>query len=288
MKFRIPEIVSDFIPIYIPQGDVFPGPDSKTLKAGQWYANWVPNDHSIICGPDGFWHGFGCTDPANEAYWLSFHISSPARTLRESLKPASWKEHPKILTPAERPGERREVYAPFVVEHSGIYAMFYGPTDIRLATSKDLFTWKPCGPCFTHAEGCARDPQVSLINGLYHMVYMADQSVYLRVSPDLFSWTQPSVEIFRMRGSGWPESPVLIKQDGFFYLFWTICDRTHSHDDRTHVMISDRPDDFHDAEELPLLQAHCPEIIRDEDGQWYITSAERPWRGVSMAKLTWE
>lgn len=284
----IPVIAGEFVPIYVPQGDVFPGPDSKTLKAGQWYDSWVPNDHSFIRGPDGFWHGFGCTDPADEAYWLAFHIVSPAGTLRESMRPAAWKESAKVLTPAERPGERREVYAPFVIERSGMYYMFYGPTDIRVAVSKDLFHWKPLLTCFTHNEGCARDPHVSLINGVYHLVYMAGCSVFLRTSPDLLSWPDPSVEIFRLKGRGVPESPLLIEYDGLFYLFWTIWDKSCSYDNRTFVFRSDRPDNFQNADELPQIAAHAPELMQDNDGQWYITSAERPYRGISMAKLEWK
>ena len=287
MNNKIPRVEDDFVTIYIPGGDKFPGPDSKTLKAGQWYNSWVPNDHTFIQAKDGFWHGFGCTDPANEAYWLSFHITSSAKTLRESLMCGRWKEHKKILTPADRPEERKELYAPFVKEYNGEYYMFYGPTDIRLAKSSDLFNWRPCGTLFTHSSGCARDPHVSIIDGLFYMVYMADQSVFLRTSKDFLSWSEPSLEIYKIKGKGWPESPSLIKYNSAFYLFWTICDGTCSYDDRTHVFRSYKPDNFNDAEELPLLRAHCPEFIQDDDGQWYISSAERPNRSISMAKLKW-
>ena len=289
-----PRIISDFRPIYVPAGDRFPGPDSERLQTGQWYDDWVPNDHSFIRGADGIWHAFGITAPytppprIHEGEWMSFHISSPKSTVRESLEHGLWQEHSKVLTPADRPGEKKEFYAPFVVAREGVYHMFYGPTDIRLATSADLFDWEPQGTCFTQTGG-ARDPWITVIDGVYHMVYIAHHSLFLRTSRDLREWSDPPVEIFRMKVKGSPESPMMLEHEGSFYLFWTIHDGTHgSYDNRTFVFRSHTPDDFCDAEELGMMLAHCPELLQDDDGQWYISSAEWPKRGVSLAEFAWD
>lgn len=51
-KCLVPVLVSDYILIYEPKGDVFPGPDTKDLEAGTYYALWQPNDHCFVKGPD--------------------------------------------------------------------------------------------------------------------------------------------------------------------------------------------------------------------------------------------
>ena len=81
---------------------------------------------------------------------------------------------------------------------------------------------------------------------------------------------------------------MMLEHEGQFYPFWTIYDGTHGpYDNRTYVFRSDTPADFHNAEEVATLLAHCPELIEDEDGQWFISSAEWPTRGVSMARFEW-
>jgi len=57
----IPEIVGEYVLIYKPQPDVYTGRDTKNYRAGQRYANWQPNDHTFIKGPDNRWHCFRIT-----------------------------------------------------------------------------------------------------------------------------------------------------------------------------------------------------------------------------------
>jgi beta-xylosidase len=288
----IPRIDGDFTPIYIPVSDVFHGPDSTYLKTGDRYDDWIPNDHTLIRDRYGIWHGFGITGPSSplvhEAEWMAFHISGPEGTLAGSLGAGEWTEHPKVLYPADRPGERNELWAPFVIERDGLYYMYYGPTQMRCARSSDLFDWEPLGPVFEQ-EGGARDPFVFALDGLYYMVYIAWNTVFLRSSSDLEHWSQDPVEIFRMPVKGAPESPFVIQHAGAFYLFWCIHDGNNSnYDNRTFVFRSDNLTDFHDRAPVCMLRAHAPEVIRDMDGWMYITSAEWPQRGVSMARLVWE
>ena len=191
-----------------------------------------------------------------------------------------------MLPPADRPGERRELWAPFVIKRDGLYHMFYGPCAMRLAVSEDLHTWQAEGECFAQ-EGGARDPWIVLVDGVYHMVYVAGESVWLRTSADLRRWSGPR-EIFPMRRPGSPESPMLVPHGGAFYLFWTIYDGANgSYDNRTFVYRSADPADFRQAEKVAQLAAHAPEIVRDDSGQWFITSVEWPRRGVSIAPLRW-
>ena len=92
-KCLVPVIVGDYIHIYDPQGDAFPGPDTKDLKAGKHYPLWQPNDHCFINGADKRWHSFGITHPASEpgqsrhqGEYLSFQCSNPlAKLLKAHL-----------------------------------------------------------------------------------------------------------------------------------------------------------------------------------------------------------
>ena len=92
-----------------------------------------------------------------------------------------------------------------------------------------------------------------------------------------------------------PESPTLIRYNDTFYLFvcgWNgIWDRKElqgAYQHNTYVYQSDDPEKFDADAVLTTLDAHAPEIIRDEKGNWYISSVQWPNRGVSVAPLRWK
>jgi tryptophan-rich sensory protein len=58
-----------------------------------------------------------------------------------------------------------------------------------------------------------------------------------------------------------------------------------AYDYRTFVFRSANPMDFHNVPCVAQLQAHAPEVFRDEDGDWFIASVEWPKRGLSIAPL---
>jgi len=292
---RVPRIAGPYVHVYHPQPDVFPGPDSTHFRAGQRYPDWVPNDHHVVKGPDGRWHAFGITHPAppeggeiHDGEWLAFHAAAPPGTLKQHLRDDAWEDLPKVLPPLERPGEPREHHAPFIVERDGLFHMIYGPNPMRLATSTDLWTWTPEGTLFSEAHGL-RDPCVLLLDGRCIIIYVTGNSLLTRTSTDLRTWSAEPVEVFRMTRPGDPESPVLLLCDGLFYLFWCIYDGTHGpYDHRTFVFRSGSPFDFTGRGPIAEVPAHAPEVIVDEDGDWYLSSAEWPHRGVSVAPLAWE
>jgi beta-xylosidase len=280
----VPSVAGPWRTIYEPQGRVFPGPDGQTLRAGAYYHDWTPNDHTFIQDRSGLWHAFGITGPASEilheAEWQAFHITGQPDM-------ASWREHKLALPPQERPGDRKDLWAPFVAQKDGLYRMFFGPERMAHAVSEDLFAWRMLPPIFEQ-EGAARDAWVTRINGLYHMVYVAHDSIWLRTSQNLTEWAEKPRRVFQMRRAGSPESPMLIPHAGLYYLFWTIYDGTNTaYDNRTFVYVSTEPGDFSQAPELTMLEAHAPEVFID-NGRWFISSAEWPVRGVSLARLTWQ
>lgn len=297
----VPCVVGDWIHVYRPAGDVFPGPDSPRFKTGRHYADWQVNDHAILKGPDGRWHAIGITHPAvaagepnpHEAEWLSFHAVSSVGRLKQTLLPGAWKDQPKLLHPADRPGESKEHHSPFIIRHGDEYRMLYGPSPIRYATSKDLWHWTPRGPLFRQ-EGGARDPSVLYHNGTYYLSYTTKLSILVRTSRDLVHWSGPTT-VFSLDPdeTGGPESPTLLALRGGFYLIWCRWDAKLSavglsYQDRSFVYYSDDPMNFRDRAPVAELPGHAPELFQDEDGDWWISSAERPVRGVSLAAVKWE
>lgn len=288
---KSPRLVGPWANVYQPQPAVYPGPDSETFCTGQRYERWVPNDFTIVKGPDSRWHALGITHPdggatVHEAEWMAFHAAAPEGPFAAHLVPGAWEQLPMVLPPGERPGERPELWTPFCYAHDGSYYLFYGPTEMRLATSSDLYHWEPQGAVFGGEEG-ARDPCVVFVEGRHLMVYIAGASLYVRESTDLCHWGARR-EIFALERPGSPESPFLVQRAEGYYLFYCIWDGTNTdYDDRTTVLYAEGLD-FHGAREVAHLRAHAPEVVYDERVDWYLASVERPYRGVSVAPLIWE
>ena len=297
-QILIPRISGEWTHIYKPGSDVFPGPDSMRFKSGNRYDDWQVNDHAILKGPDGRWHAFGITHPAvasggpgaHEAEWLSFHAAAPKGTLKEHLAAGAWTDQRKVLPPAERPGEIKENHSPFILWHGDEYVMIYGPSPIRYATSKDLWKWTPRGELFREKEG-ARDPSVLEHGGKFYLSYASGQSVRVRTSGDLLHWSDP-VTVFTLAPgeTGGAESPTLLALNGGFYLVWCRWDARNTGDayqNRSFVYYSNDPLNFSDRAPVAELSGHAPELFKDEDGDWWISSAERPFRGLSLAPVKW-
>jgi len=297
----VPRIHGEWVHIYEPKADTFPGPDSQRFNAGHRYERWQVNDHAILKGPDGRWHAFGITHPAvaagepdpHEAEWLLFHAAAPEGPLKQHCMRGCWQDQAKVLPPAERPHEVRAIHSPFIVHHAGEYWMFYGSSPIRYAVSRDLWTWQPRGELFRE-EGSARDPSVMLHEGLFYMAYTARQSVRVRTSRDLLHWSEPSTVFSLAAGeTGGPESPTLLALHGRFYLLWCRWDAKlrnadSTYQDRSFVYVSDTPLNFRDRGPVAEITGHAPELFQDEDGDWWISSAERPFTGLSLAPVRWE
>ena len=44
----VPKIAGEYVNVYRPAGDVFPGLDTEGLIAGRFYDEWVVNDHCFV------------------------------------------------------------------------------------------------------------------------------------------------------------------------------------------------------------------------------------------------
>lgn len=264
-------------------------------SVGEWWP-WHINDHSIVRGPDGLFHMFGIThpeppDPFAEVRFA--HATSPKLTARP------WKKLPIALTADFSLGET-VLWAPHVIEHEGLYYMFYcaGGEDhsafqIKLATSRDLKTWQRQGTLFSDGYE-ARDPNVIRIGDQWVMYYTATSApagghhvVATRTSPDLVHWSERSIayeDAAFGTGAGPTESPFVVAREEGFYLF--IGPRNWNYS-LTEVFFSTDPFHF-EGPAIAKIPAHAPEVVNDLDGRQYITHCGFFQGGLYLAPLSWD
>ncbi len=296
-KVRVPAIAGDYVNVYQPGGDVFPGPNAAELIAGKYYADWIPNDHGFVRDDSGRWHVFGITHPLlanltkiHAGGTQLFHAIAPPGTLNDVLQEGSWKDLPKVLPLSERPGEIRPIASPCILKRDGLYHLVYGPTPLRYAVSSDLIHWTPKGKMNGAPSG--RDPEIFVWNDTYYLIVCGVRDVRVATSRNFSAWTEQP-PILELPDGVDPESPFMIQHDGQFYLFvcgwtgkWDHQNLQGAYQHKTYVYVSDNPLKFEN--QVAVLDAHAPEILQDESGDWFISSVEWPHRGVSLAPLIWQ
>jgi arabinan endo-1,5-alpha-L-arabinosidase len=260
---------------------------------------WYINDHCFIHGNDGRWHLFGIThaEPADPIAEDNFAHATAAKLLQQP-----WDKQPFALTVApEAPWHEEHLWAPCVVFHDGTYYMFYCAGDkdhtkykIHLATSPDLKNWKrhPKNPMVVDGFD-ARDPFVMPYGDQWLLYYTAttkpeggNHVVACVSSPDLVTWsdkkvvyTDPSTGTY----GGPTESPFVVRRGKNFYLF--IGPRLDYNG--TDVFVSTDPFHWKIADKVAHIPSHAAEVIRDLDGNWYVSRCGWGQGGVYLAPLTW-
>lgn len=300
-KILIPKIIGEWKHVYQPKEDIFPGPDSKRFKTGQHYPSWQVNDHFILKGKDNSWHALGISHPSiepgpeeknpHEAEWFLFHAVSAKGKLEDNLSNGSWLDKTRVLPPSERPKEMREIHSPHILAYKNGYFMVYGQSPIRYALSDDLYKWHPMGELFREVEG-ARDPSIIKYENLYYMSYTTRQKILVRTSADLLTWSSP-ITIFELQKgeTGGPESPRILLMNGGFYLIYCRWDANLTnlnYQNKSYVYYSNDILNFKNRKPIAAIEGHAPEFFQDENANWWISSAERPFRGVSIAPVKWE
>lgn len=276
------------------------GPD------GPWYFN----DHSFVRDREsGEWHLYGITHPepgSPHDEKVFGHASADA------LTQSPWKEHPFALaaTGADTdPGEPGDSYiwAPDVVFHGGTYYMFFtgnapepdSPNKIQLATSTDLKHWTrhPGNPLFEEGLG-ARDMMVTRVRDQWVMYYLGTSSepergnyiVAYRTSDDLLHWSDRKVA-FRHPDTSVhaapTESPFVVRNGNDWYMFMC-CGEGNNYGSeyrKTTVYRSNDPFDFDIDDRAGAIDAHAAEVIKDGNGDWYVSHAGWGQGGVYLAPL---
>lgn len=289
----IPRVTGRFVNIYKPQADVFTLPTTQssdghqTYTQGTSYPDWRTNDHTFIQDAQKRWHCFGITRPwvtgdnGHAGEGLCFHAVAPEGSFAQAATFQSWRDLPKIAV-----GDCGWAPGSVKVDNETVLV----GSHLGWASSTDLLSWRDRGRLVV--KGGDRDPYILHWDNRYYLLRCDGNGISLVTSTDFRSWSDPVV-IFRPDQESYQtESPVLIPYEGRFYLFWTLWDQadptTSGYCPRTFVFGSDSPLHFHGQPLLAEFTAHAPEIIRDEGGQWFISSADYPHRGVSVAPLAWE
>lgn len=297
-KIKVPYQKNEYVHVYQPAGATFQGPSTENFTEGVYYDKWLANDHTIIKGNDGYWHMFGLIFPypmpgrVHEGGAQTFHAVSKSPTFKDAHIDAGWEDKPQVLT--------RIVtnHSPNMVEKDGVYYMIYGRSSAQLATSTDLYNWTVEGEVFNsdaYGYGDPRDPHILKDGDTYYISYCIENGIAMRSSKDLRNWSEPKI-IFQPEEYD-PESPSVIHYDDKYYLFvcvWNkhkfkLLDIDDYFPQITNVYVSDNPEGpYQESSLVTTLNGHAPEIFQDEDGDWFISSAQYPYCGISIDKLYWK
>ncbi len=258
---------------------------------------WYINDHCFLRGRDGTWHMYGITH-AEPLGPLDEHNFSHA--VADVLTQQPWRKRPFALS-VDPTWNEVHLWAPHVIEHEGLYYMYYCAGDldnskykICLATSKNLTDWSrhPDNPMVVDGYD-ARDPYLLRVGREWVMYYTATSDpkggnhiVAAATSKDLLHWegrktvfTDPSKGTW----GGPTESPTVIRRGDVYYLF--IGPRDHYRG----TCVYKSKDPFHwDIQDLAgQINAHAAEVIRDSRGKWYVSHCGWGQGGVYLAPLHW-
>jgi glycosyl hydrolase family 32 len=306
MKFEVPKISSEWKHLYDPNKSKF---EKRFTRSNR--NKWYTNDHCIVKGTDGKWHGYGIIGYKVMGLALPwkietnlFHISS------SDLFKEDWEEHDYALT-IDPSRDERFLWAPHCIIRDNNFEMFYArgsrkflsyllPSigNINKATSQDGFNWERSeeNPVISDT-GNARDPFVLRYNDKFLIYYTTthkrkDQKSCVAVSEsnDLIHWENTKVCNIQNKGvwfAGNTESPFVVLKDGIFYLFVCVAlGRGKYHN--TKVYWSENPLNFPEENHVCDLHTHESEIIHDPKEGWFISNTGWDKKGLYLAKLDWK
>ena len=283
-------------------------------------------DHHVFQTDDGIWHLWGCIRNTALGRVL-YHWDAKSLKDEHWRKTGELIRADRSMGESIDDWYRQEwIQSPYVIKEKGLYYMFYGghstgiykkdtpvlPDGIRivecqmcLMTSKDGREWiryrnNEGGSRIFTGPGEARDPCIVKIGGIWFLYYSGHELVdgkalpgfYARTSEDLINWSEHKIvhrDISPGFGAGYwdTECPHVVERDGYFYMF-----RTEDYAlGRTHVFSSKDPYDFGidnaDEKYIGMINVAAPEIIKDREGQEYITSNHDLAGGTRICKLKW-
>lgn len=275
---------------------------------------WHVNDHCFVRGPDGTWHMFGISHPDPPFHDLGgqgyFTHATTARLLE-----MPWTRQRFAMRVKPTAGET-VLWAPHVVWVDGTYYMFYcsGGEDprqfgISLATSRDLWRWRRRSRVLFRDGYQARDPMVLYVPelGKWVMYYCATEAtsgghyvVAYRTSDDLVRWSERAIAYSDpVSGTdyGSTESPFVVHRGKSFYLFIgprpynpptsVIPDYEQPGYVGTDVFRSESWDRWTTRDHVGHIAAHAAEIVCDERGDCYVSSAGIRQGGLYLGPISW-
>jgi arabinan endo-1,5-alpha-L-arabinosidase len=260
-------------------------------------SEWAINDHCFLRDDAGTWHMYGIAYPKP---FLPFDADNFAHATAKKLTQTPWNKHPFALTTDPAVGEEH-LWAPYIIRHNGRYFMYYcaGSKDhsryrLHLATSPDLKTWTrhPENPLVVDGFD-ARDPFILRWGDCWVMYYTAttrpeggNHVVMAATSDDLIHWKgrtvvlrDPSIGDY----GGPTESPFVVQRGPFYYLF---CGPREGYLGTT-VFRSRDPFHWSLDDHVGYLKTHASEVVRDTDGNWYLSHCGNGQKGLYLAPLYW-
>jgi hypothetical protein len=273
--------------------------------------DWHVNDHCFIKAGQGSWHFFGIVAPNPDARDPTI-VNYFGHATAQRLNQRPWEETEPPFFESLEGG--KVLWAPHVVPSQDTYYMFYcnGGEDtsyaIVLRTTKDLVRWSK--PRVMFEDGFqARDPMVLRLpsENRWVMYYTATESpdggrhvVAFRTSDDLLHWSDRGAaytDFHEGTGYGPTESPFVVQRGDWFYLFIgprpydppteALPNWMHPGYAGTDVFRSKRWDRWTNADYVGHIRAHAPEIIQDENGDWFVSHAGIHQGGLFLTKFTW-
>jgi arabinan endo-1,5-alpha-L-arabinosidase len=275
----------------------------RVLFKPEKHASYV-NDHTIIRGPDGRWHLYGCgqSGPRCSPEMERSIMHGSTLSLAEPMV-----EHRPVIDNGTR------AWAPGAIVRDGRIFMYYGPSPTMMAHSIDGQHWigNPIELIGTPIDAAHRDHMVVRLEDETWLMYAVgvrdgQGCVSVHVSNDLQTWRfvryalRCSADAPMRPAWGAIESPYVVRIGEWWHLFITYTDCSAESYQQTLVFRSLNPFDFgtmtgQDADPAVIarLTAHAAEVILDESGQWHITTCGWLNKGiphegcVSIAPLRW-
>ena len=273
--------------------------------------NWHVNDHCFIRDGNNYWHMFGIVYPdpySGDHSYVNYFGHAGATALGDG----SWSQMDPPFYEMIQEGD--VLWAPHVIYHDSKYYMFYcggGSLDnyeICLRTSNDLINWSDYQVLFRDGIQ-ARDPMVLWLKEeqcwvMYYTATLVSSGGYYvvayRTSNDLYNWSERNIAYTDYHSGttyGNTESPFVVNRGEYYYLFVgprpydfpteSLPNWEHPGYKGTDIFRSVHWNKWTNADIVGHIDAHAPEIIRDNNEEWYISHCGVLQGGLFIRKLHW-
>lgn len=250
-------------------------------------------------------------------YFVAISIELPAQDDRGEYTFAyartadfcTWENLGFVLAPgAEGTPDESYIWAPHVVQEASTFYMFYTGVNrnfaqsIMLATTTnpaDPQSWQKQGAVFqpnhegmlyagSEAWSDCRDPMILKHDGQYYLYYTGtDESGGIVGVAKAAALEGPWVDlgsVFESHTNSMLESPFVVSQDGYFYLFYNHVPQDPYRGPQSR-WASSPFGPWHDPVRVPIGWAH--DFAQIESGEWYVSYLIGNGEAVEVLPLRW-